>query len=140
VSAPVTDTAAAHAIDLACGTLHLPTVRSQATSLAERATRECLSYAALLAEILAAEVDDHEARWRERRIAEVRFPRTKRLAEFDLGATPSIAPGTLAALATGGWISAGEPVVLLGDSGTGKTHLLTGSGSPPASAASGSAT
>ena len=52
----------------------------------------------------------------------------KRLAEFDLGATPTIEPAVLAALATGAWIEAGEPVVLLGDSGTGKTHLLIGLG------------
>ena len=31
---------------------------------------------------------------------------------------------TLAHLAAGGWIDAGEPLVLLGDAGTGKTHLL----------------
>lgn len=78
--------------------------------------------------LLSAEVDDREGRRRERRIAESRFPRTKRLAEFHLGATPSIAPGTLASLATCDWISAGEPVVLLGDSGTGTTHLLIGLG------------
>ena len=35
---------------------------------------------------------------------------------------------TLATLAAGAWIDAGEPVVLLGDSGTGKTHLLIGLG------------
>ena len=52
----------------------------------------------------------------------------KRLAEFDLGATPTIQPAVLAALAAGAWIEAGEPVVLLGDSGTGKTHLLIGLG------------
>ncbi len=34
----------------------------------------------------------------------------------------------LGTLATGAWIRAGEPVVLLGDSGTGKTHLLIGLG------------
>ncbi len=51
-----------------------------------------------------------------------------RLSEFDLGATPSIEPAALATLAQGAWISAGEPVVLLGDSGTGKTHLLIGLG------------
>jgi DNA replication protein DnaC len=32
------------------------------------------------------------------------------------------------ALAAGAWIEAGEPVVLLGDSGTGKTHMLIGLG------------
>jgi hypothetical protein len=50
-------------------------------------------------------------------------------------------PPVLAALAAGPWIEAGEPVVLLGDSRTRKTHLLYSAwGSPPASAASGSAT
>ena len=34
----------------------------------------------------------------------------------------------LAALAKGAWIDAGEPVVLIGDSGTGKIHLLIGLG------------
>jgi hypothetical protein len=49
---------------------------------------------------------------------------------------------TLATVAAGAWIDAGEPVVLLGDSGTGKTHLLIGLGldlprrsAPPADAA-----
>ena len=44
---------------------------------------------------------------------------------------PDVSPGiaaTLATLAAGAWIDAGEPVVLLGDSGTGKTHLLIGLG------------
>src|SRR5512135_1033890 len=55
-------------------------------------------------------------------------PRIKRLDEFDLTALPSLAPGILAHLAGGSWIEAGEPVVLLGDSGTGKSHLLIGLG------------
>ncbi len=57
-----------------------------------------------------------------------RASRLKRLEDFDLTAAPSINPATLAALAKGAWIDAGEPVVLLGDSGTGKSHLLIGLG------------
>lgn len=124
----LTDEAAAVAIDVATRVLHLPTVRDQADELADAAVRDRVTHRAYLAELLAAEVDDRDARRRERRIAEARFPRPTRLADFDLGATPSIAPGSLAALAAGDWISAGEPVVLLGDSGTGKTHLLIGLG------------
>ena len=54
-------------------------------------------------------------------------PRIKRLADFDPNAIGGIA-ATLAALASGAWIDAGQPLVLLGDSGTGKTHLLIGLG------------
>ena len=74
-------------------------MRAQADELAAAAARDHVTHRAYLAELLAPEVDDREGRRRERRIAEARFPRLKRLSEFDLGATPSIAPGTLAALA-----------------------------------------
>jgi DNA replication protein DnaC len=40
----------------------------------------------------------------------------------------SIQPAQLAALASGAYLDAGEPVVLLGDRGTGKGHLLIGLG------------
>jgi DNA replication protein DnaC len=54
----------------------------------------------------------------------VKFPRIKTLADFNLDAAPSIAPAVFAALASGAYLDAGEPVVALGDSGTGKTHLM----------------
>ena len=44
----------------------------------------------------------------------------KRLADFDLAAAPTVPPATLAALAAVAWVDAGEPVVLLGDSGHGQ--------------------
>lgn len=128
MSAGLTEQAAALAIDGACRELRLPTVRAQHAALAEAAARDRLSHRAFLAEILAAEVEERDARRRERRIAEARFPRTKRLADFDLSAAPTIPPATLAALATLAWVTAGEPVVLLGDPGTGKSHLLIGLG------------
>jgi DNA replication protein DnaC len=102
----------------------LPTIRAEATRLAEIATRERQSYLAFLAEVLAAGVDDRADRRRARRISEARFPRIKRLADFDLRAAPAVGATQLAALASGAYLDAGNPVVLLGDSGTGKTHLL----------------
>ncbi len=74
----------------------------------------------------SAEVDERVERRRQRRINEARFPRTKRLADFDLSVAPTINPATTATLAGGAYLDAGEPVVLLGDSGTGKSHLLIG--------------
>jgi DNA replication protein DnaC len=124
----LTDPAAQAAIGAACRILHLPTVRAEAARIAVAAARERLTHAAFLAEVLTAECDDREARRRIRRVLEAKFPRVKRLEDLDLTALPALPPATLAALAAGGWIDAGEPVVLLGDSGTGKTHLLIGLG------------
>jgi DNA replication protein DnaC len=118
------DDAAQAAIGAAARELHLPTVRTEAARLAEIAVRERQTHLAFLAEVLAAEVDDRSERRRTRRIAEAKFPRLKRLSEFNLDAVPSIQPATIAALATGAYMDAGEPIVLPGDSGTGKSHLL----------------
>ncbi len=103
-------------------------VRSEAARPAEDAKRSKLSYLGFLAELLEAEVDAQAERRRQRRMGEGRFPRLKRLADFDLDAAPTINPATLAILAAGGYITTGDPVVLLGDSGTGKSHLLIGLG------------
>jgi DNA replication protein DnaC len=124
----MSDTAAQAAIGAAARELHLPTVRDEAVRLAEIAVRERQSYLAFLAEVLVAEVDERGTRRRARRITEARFPRLKRLADFDLNTTPTIQPAQLAALTCGAYLDAGEPVVLLGDSGTGKSHLLIGLG------------
>jgi DNA replication protein DnaC len=124
----VSDTAAQAAIGAAARELHLPTVRDQATRLAEIAARQRHTHLAYLAEVLAAELDDRSARRRARRIGEAKFPRLKRLADFNTDAVPAITPGQLAHLATGAYMDNGEPAVLLGDSGTGKTHLLIGLG------------
>ncbi len=123
----VSDTAALAAIGAAARELKLATVRADAARLAKIAVRERQTHLAYLAELLSAEIDDRTGRRRTRRIAEARFPRIKRLADFNTDAIPGIA-ATLAGLAAGAWIDAGEPVVLLGDSGTGKTHLLIGLG------------
>jgi DNA replication protein DnaC len=70
-------------------------------------------------------------------VTEARFPRIKRLGDFDVMATPNVGAETIAVLASCAYLERGEPVVLLGDSGTGKSHLLIGMGWPPASLANG---
>lgn len=122
-----TDSAAQAAIGAAARELRLPTVRSEAPRLAELAAREKQSHLGYLAEVLSAELDERSDRRRARRITEARFPRLKRLADFDASAS-AVDPAMLGTLATGAYLDAGQPVVLLGDSGTGKTHLLLGLG------------
>ena len=122
------------AIDLATRALRLPTIRERCTELADDAGREHASYRAFLAALLVAECDDREVRRRARRVAEANFPRPKRLADFDFAANPNVAPALIGQLATGGWVAAGQPLCLIGDSGTGKTHLLIGLGTAAAEA------
>jgi DNA replication protein DnaC len=122
------DQAAQAAIGAAARELRLPTIRAEATRLAEIAVRERQSYLVFLAELLAAEVDDRAERRRTRRITEAKFPRMKRLSEFNVDIVPTIQAAQLATLASGAYLKAGEPIVALGDSGTGKTHLLIGLG------------
>jgi DNA replication protein DnaC len=128
----LSDPAAEAAINGACRVLGLSTVRTEVTRIAEAAARERLSHKAFLAEVLLAECDVRDSRRRIRRVNEAKFPRAKRLADFDPAALPDLPPGTLAHLASGAWIDAGEPLVLLGDSGTGKTHLLIALGTAAA--------
>ncbi|MDN5804359.1 MAG: IS21-like element helper ATPase IstB [Microlunatus sp.] len=128
----LTEPAAQAAITAATKILGLPTVREDPARIAEAAARDRLPHKAFLAEVLTAECDDRDARRRIRRVTEARFPRSKRLEDFDPSMLPDLPPATLAHLACGAWIDAGEPLVLLGDSGTGKTHLLIALGTAAA--------
>lgn len=131
---PLTEPAADAAIASACRVLHLPTLRERFGELADAAARERLSYRAFLSELLLAEIDERDARRRERRVREAGFPLDKRLADFDFGFNPAISPAVVSTLASGAWVGAGEPLCLVGDSGTGKTHLLIGLGMAAAEA------
>ena len=122
------DAAATAAVQAATRELHLPAIREHAGRLAAQAQRAKATYLAFLADTLSVEVDERAEHRRRRLIHEARFPRIKRIAEFDFDAAPTVNPATVATLAAGGYLDAGEPVVLLGNSGTGKTHLLIGLG------------
>src|SRR5712691_8472143 len=108
-----------------CATLHLPTVASQCAPLAEQAERERQPYLGYLEALFAAELEDRERRAIERRIKEAHLPRVKTLDEFDFRKAPTVSPTRLSELVEGGYIERAEPVVFIGDSGTGKTHLVS---------------
>jgi len=115
----LTEQAAEAAIGSACRALHLPTVRDESARLAAAAAKEHMTHQGYLAEVLTAEVDERDGRRRARRVVEARFPRVKRLAEFDCAANPNINAAMLATLAAGAFIDAGDPLCLIGDSGRG---------------------
>ncbi len=128
----LTEEAATASIDQACRMLRLPTIRQQFTDQADGAVREQMSYRAFLAELLMAECDDRARRRSERRIRAAAFPREKSLRAFDFDADPNVDPATVNTLATCAWVKKGEPLCLIGDSGTGKSHLLIALGTEAA--------
>jgi DNA replication protein DnaC len=126
------DDAAAAQVTAACSELGLPAIRAQAADLAAQAVRSGVSYLGFLAEALSVECDQRADRRRDRRVKEAKFPRVKTLADFDVSRIEGLEPARLAELGGGGWIDRGEPLALIGDSGTGKTHLLIALGAAAA--------
>jgi len=119
------------ALDLAtireyCRVLRLATVAAQCERLAQDAERQQQSPLAYLASLLAAEVDERERRAIARRVQEAHLPRLKLLEDFDFAAAPQVSAARLQQLAEGGYLARAEPIIFIGDSGTGKTHLATG--------------
>ena len=109
-----------------CRVLHLPTVATQCAQLAEQAVRERRTHLGYLEALLQAELEEREQRLIERRIREAHLPRMKTLGEFDFGRNPKVSAQQIHELAKGDYIAKAEPIIFMGDSGTGKTHLLTG--------------
>ena len=130
----LTEQAADAAIDSACRLLRLPTIRSQFPDLAEAAARDQMTYRGFLAELLMAERDDRARRRSERRIKAAAFPRDKNLRTFDFDANRNVDSAVIHTLATCDWVRKGLPLCLIGDSGTGKSHLLIGLGTEAAMA------
>jgi DNA replication protein DnaC len=128
----LTDTAADAAIDQACRILRLPTIRDRHGEIAAAAGRQQASYKGFLVELLSVECDDRETRRKARLVRDAGFPRPKRLEDFDYAANPNVPAALIATLAKSTWVAAGQPCCLIGDSGTGKSHLLIGLGTAAA--------
>lgn len=109
-----------------CKTLRMPAMAMQFRTLAEQAVREKKTHLGYLDALLTAEIEEREKNTIDRRIKEARLPRVKTLEDFDFNQSPLITAGKMRELADGGYIDRAEPVLLIGDCGTGKTHLLTG--------------
>lgn len=108
-----------------CKELRMPTVAAHFRRLADTAASQQQSHLDYLEALLAAEMEEREQNTIQRRLKEAHLPKVKTLDEFQFSAAPHIAASKLKELAEGGYIQRAEPVLFIGDSGTGKTHLLT---------------
>lgn len=106
--------------------LHLPTIKAEC----EQAARECaqanVDHLGYLLRLCERELADRERRATERRIKAARFPQVKSLDDFDFAAQPSLSRPLILGLARGEFIDRRESVILVGNPGTGKTHIASG--------------
>jgi DNA replication protein DnaC len=126
VTAPQRDALDGAAIREHCKQLRLPTVAAQCDAFAQEAVRARQSHLRFLDALLWAELEERERTTVERRLKEAHLPRLKTLEEFDFAKAPHVSATQVLHLSQGGYLDKSEPVLFIGDSGTGKTHLATG--------------
>ena len=115
----------AQAIRQHCKVLRMPTIGGQFARLADEAVREKQSHIGYLEALLAAEMEERESRAIARLLHEAKLPRMKTLEAFEFDRS-GVSAAQLRTLAEGDYIPQAEPVLLVGEAGTGKTHLATG--------------
>jgi DNA replication protein DnaC len=103
--------------------LKLPSIVQHWERLAAEAGRRRQPHAEYLAELTHQEVCDRRERAVRRRIGDARFPRLKTLDSFDFEAQPSVDRDEVLELAKADFVEERANVVLMGEVGTGKTHL-----------------
>lgn len=109
-----------------CKMVRVPTVAANFISLAAQAVQENQSHIRYLEALLAIECEERDRHAIGNRTRDAQLPRLKTLEEFDFGQAPQIPAAKIRELAEGGYIERSEPVVLIGECGTGKSHLATG--------------
>jgi len=91
-----------------------------------------MSYRGFLAELLLAERDDRARRRSERRITAAKFPARSPYAASTSRPTPASIPRSSTPWPSASGSKKGQPLCLIGDSGTGKSHLLIALGTEAA--------
>lgn len=108
--------------------LKLPTFLRDYQNLAGVCSQERSSYPQYLFRLSERELIDRERRATERRIKEAQFPVLKTIETFDFAAQPSVNESLIRELLSGEYIAKKENILLVGNSGTGKTHLASALG------------
>lgn len=108
--------------------LKLPTFLRDYDSVGAVCSQERCDYPTYLLRLAERELIDRERRATERRIKEAAFPVLKTIETFDFAAQVSINEPLVRELLRGEYISKRENLLLVGNPGTGKTHLATALG------------
>ena len=101
---------------------------AECEKVATRCAADNVDHLGFLLQLCELELIDRERRAAERRLKAAKFPTHKTLESFDFTAQPSINKVLVTELLRGEYIDRHENVLLIGNSGTGKTHLATALG------------
>ncbi len=105
--------------------LHLPAMRGGFEELAHRAQQESHSYERYLLELAERECQARRGRRVERLLRESRLPLAKTLEAMDLKRLPPKVVQQVRALLDGTFLDRCENVLVFGNPGSGKTHVLS---------------
>ena len=108
--------------------LKLPTMHGECEKIAARCARDNVDHLGFLLQLCELELIDRERRAAERRLKAAKFPSSKTVDAFDFKARPSVNKPMLVELLRCQYIDQRENILLVGNSGTGKTHLATALG------------
>ena len=108
--------------------LKLPTMLSECEKIAACCAKENVDHLGFLLQLCEQELLDRERRAADRRLKAAKFPNPKTLEGFDFRARPSVNKSMIAELTRCEYIDKRENVFLVGNPGTGKTHLATALG------------
>lgn len=93
----------------------------------EAETRQ-LPYMEFLSALLKQELDHREENTVARRIKQANFPKVKSLESFDFSTIASLNKTKIMALTRGEYLDEKRHIILMGNSGTGKSHLASALG------------
>jgi DNA replication protein DnaC len=108
--------------------LKLPVIAKSYREVLDEATRKGSSIREILAILIGMEQAAREQRALERRMREARLPKPKTLAEYDFKFPKRIPKAAIVRLFDCDFIDQRGCAVLIGPTGTGKSHLLTALG------------
>jgi len=111
-----------HEIVELLGQLKLAGIRAAYDEVVAAGVRTQHPFQRIFGELLLAQLADHRARSIAYRMGVARFPVMKNLAEFDFAGSP-VNQGLVRELHEGGFLATQRNAVLIGGTGTGKSHL-----------------